>query len=117
MSQNYGLPGRTRDSKDDLVSVVTWAIRTDCPMCDDDDDAICRHEVPVMLTSLTMHGQHVEQQADAFHAALSLMKVGETKRVVTEIKDYCRLYNEPLPFPTPDTQKERHRGANHDDAA
>ena len=116
MTQSYGLPGRTRDSKDDLISLTQWAIRADCPYCDNDVDTICRHEVPHVLASLTAHGALVDQQADAFHASLSLLKVGmDNRRTVTEVKDYCRVYNEPLPFPA-DTQQRR-RDCSPDDAA
>lgn len=114
MAQSYGLPGRTRDSKDDLIALVTWARRNDCPLCDDDVNTICRHEIGGVDAALTTHGRHVDQQVDALHAVTSILKIGETKKTRQEVRDYCRLHNEPLPFP--DMQKRPSR-SNDPDAA
>lgn len=108
MGQSYGIPGRTRDSKDNIIRLVR--------LFTSDDGEIRGGEVRVLEDALAAHSYQVDKQVDALHASISLLKVGDdNERTVAEVKDYCRVYNEALPFPT--HNETRPDGGNHPDAA
>lgn len=115
MSQSYGIPGKTKASKNRVINLFERLSTNDCPHCDDDHGVICRHEVPLLGKSLHAHGADVDQQVDALRLSYRVLKVGLTSNTRAELNDYSEVYNEPLPWP--ETNEKRHHCANSDDAA
>ena len=114
MPQGYGIPGKTRQSKNDVIDLFSMFVTNDCPKCEDDGRTICPHEVPALRHALTTHGDQVELQVEALSVSLSVLKVGRTWNTEQKAADFCDVFNQPLPWP--DTEMRRSQ-ANGNDAA